>query len=279
MHLIFTSHLGSSPHLSSPSSLSSSSCIRASSWDTRFSLLDFWEPSRWDNLLFRSLFYRRNRQRRYQIIFLFNKPPENWWKKGSVQMKMKTKVWMKWVGRCFIVTAVYYRVFISPLTGECVPVSPEQSCHTPGPVCQPSPAGVHSSSAPPVKPSPDSVIATVSHSLTVVSTHQSRSWTETTKSRSARVKMLKNTRMNDLKGFICKLDFLARLHSIFLSKLLYDLCTKKTKQIDSFHWIKVCAFRRKSQLQSWLWTLTALVFSRHLLSLDTAKTPKTSGIF
>lgn len=91
MHLIFTSHLGSSPHLSSPSSLSSSSCIRASSWDTRFSLLDFWEPSRWDNLLFRSLFYRRNRQRRYQIIFLFNKPPENWWKKRSVQMKMKTR--------------------------------------------------------------------------------------------------------------------------------------------------------------------------------------------
>lgn len=96
MHLIFASHLGSSPHLSSPSSLSSSSCIRASSWDTRFSLLDFWEPSRWDSLLFRSLFYRGDRQRRQQIFLLFNKF-ENWWKKGQDQTIMKTRCgWNEW---------------------------------------------------------------------------------------------------------------------------------------------------------------------------------------
>lgn len=71
---------------------------------------------------------------------------------------------------------------------------------------------------------------------------QSRSWTETTKSCSARqIKMLKNTRINYLKGqtgFSC----LTAFH--FLSKLWYNLCTKKTTQTDSFQIIKVCAFRR-----------------------------------
>lgn len=44
---------------------------------------------------------------------------------------------------------------------ECVPVSPEPSCHTPRPVCQPSPAGVHFSSAPPVNQSGGTVITTL----------------------------------------------------------------------------------------------------------------------
>lgn len=43
-------------HRSSTSSFSSSSCMRASSSVTKPSLLDFWEPSRWATLDFKSLF-------------------------------------------------------------------------------------------------------------------------------------------------------------------------------------------------------------------------------